>query len=69
MSNPVELTLPDWDLTIERARFGSNTEQKLLLTRDRLTAAIRYSRLRGDAWRIDQLKRRLAHVHELLDQV
>jgi hypothetical protein len=64
-----EAALPDWDLTIERARRGGHTEDKLVHTAQLLTSAIQRSRLRGDNSMTGELSRRLDWVHELLDLV
>jgi hypothetical protein len=64
-----DIALPDWDLTIERARQGGHAEDKLVQTAQLLTAAVQRSRLRGDHLVTGELSRRLDWVHDLLDQV
>jgi hypothetical protein len=64
-----DIALLDWDLTIERARHGGHTEDKLVQTAELLVAAIQRSRLRGDRPTAGELTRRLERVHQLLDQV
>jgi hypothetical protein len=64
-----DIALPEWDLTIERARQGGHAEDKLMQTAQLLSAAIQRTRLRGDRPLTGELTRRLEWVHQLLDQV
>ena len=68
MPGPDELTVTEWDVTIERAQRAPHVEDKLALTAQRLAAASQRSRLRGDADHVRALTQRLSVVHELLDQ-
>lgn len=69
MPNLPDVTVADWDVTIERARQGAHAEDKLRLTIDLLNTAAQRSRLRGEQQHLNDLSRRLAFVHELLDAI
>jgi hypothetical protein len=64
-----EPTPTDWDVTIERARFGGHTEDKLARTAQLLSAALQRGRLRGDRDAVAALSYRLNRVHRLLDEI